>query len=327
VLWSASLVAAVAVLWTNPLADLVRFSQEAGLVVRAERLKPALAVLCHPVTLAGISLVALGSSWAERRLGNAPEFPLGLLVGMLGVLLTAALAALVLVLDDAHRWGPYATALVLAHLPLALVEGLVLGCTVGFLARVKPELLGMRNAECGVRNEEPGLPHATLRTPHSALALVLLLLVPGSARAHGLEVSYRIDHTAKKVVLTAFFETGDAPQKGAVKVLRADGSVLAEGTLDADGRFEFTYETPEDLKVRITVPGHPEVVAISAAELAGAAARHGDPRARWRDLAVGVSLVLALAAFVLALRANRRARHLSSVICHLQRTGQVTNDK
>jgi hypothetical protein len=30
-----------------------------------------------------------------------------------------------------------------AHVPVAAVEGVVLGFTVGFLARVKPELLGL----------------------------------------------------------------------------------------------------------------------------------------------------------------------------------------
>jgi hypothetical protein len=42
-----------------------------------------------------------------------------------------------------------------AHLPIAVIEGIILGFTVGFLARVKPALLGWvtpENAECTVES-------------------------------------------------------------------------------------------------------------------------------------------------------------------------------
>jgi ABC-type Co2+ transport system permease subunit len=94
----------------------------------------------HPITLTAIVALSLAAAAWERCLENAPEFPLGLLLGELSVLTTIALHTyLLLALGEM----PPATVLVwmLLHLPLAVIEGIIVGVTVGFLARVKPELL------------------------------------------------------------------------------------------------------------------------------------------------------------------------------------------
>jgi ABC-type Co2+ transport system permease subunit len=100
----------------------------------------------HPVTLAAAVVLAGLAAWGERRLENAPEFPLGLLVGEVAVLATAGLNCLVLAYGhlpdgDQETWATLAEVVFLAHLPIAVVEGVILGFTVGFLARVKPEML------------------------------------------------------------------------------------------------------------------------------------------------------------------------------------------
>jgi len=51
------------------------------------------------------------------------------------------LAALVLLVGGVEQWNSLAVFVFLAHLPLAAVEGVIVGFTVCFLARVKPELL------------------------------------------------------------------------------------------------------------------------------------------------------------------------------------------
>jgi ABC-type Co2+ transport system permease subunit len=102
----------------------------------------AVAITLHPLTLAGALLLAGLAAWAERWLENAPEFPLGLVVGELSVLATASLNALVLAWGGHDDWHTLAVLVFAAHLPVAAVEGVVLGFTVGFLARVKPEMLG-----------------------------------------------------------------------------------------------------------------------------------------------------------------------------------------
>jgi cobalt/nickel transport system permease protein len=97
----------------------------------------------HPATLAGAVVLAVGGAWLESRLRTTPEFALGLVVGELAVLATIALNYLVLVYgsDQGDLRLPARVMLVL-HLPIAVIEGVVLGFAVSFLARVKPELLG-----------------------------------------------------------------------------------------------------------------------------------------------------------------------------------------
>ncbi len=107
-----------------------------------------------PVLFAVVVLAsALGGLIArgEQRLGNAPEFALGLLVGEIAVLATVLLHCLVLVWGGTSDWRALVILALPPHLFIAAVEGIVLGFTVSFLARVKPELLqGARweNTEC-----------------------------------------------------------------------------------------------------------------------------------------------------------------------------------
>jgi cobalt/nickel transport system permease protein len=130
-LWTLSLVFSVALLWSNW-----------GGSVQSLNMEWALEMTFHPLTLLAALLVSGIGVWAERRLGNAAEFPLGLLIGELTVLLTVALNSLVLMAGGEQNWQTPAMILLIAHLPLAVLEGVVLGFTVGFLVRVKPAMLG-----------------------------------------------------------------------------------------------------------------------------------------------------------------------------------------
>ncbi|HEV3116993.1 MAG TPA: CbiM family transporter [Gemmataceae bacterium] len=97
--------------------------------------------LLNPVILGALLIVASLSAWVERRLDHAPEFSIGLLIGQVAVLATALLNCCVLVWGAHDDWHKAAELVFLAHLPVAAVEGIILGSTVGFLARVKPEML------------------------------------------------------------------------------------------------------------------------------------------------------------------------------------------
>jgi cobalt/nickel transport system permease protein len=96
----------------------------------------------HPVTLSLILVVSGAIAWVQRRLRYAPEFALGLLIGLLTVLFTVVLNNLVLLWGGEREWREPALLILVGSVPLAVIEGLVLGFTVAFLARVKPELLG-----------------------------------------------------------------------------------------------------------------------------------------------------------------------------------------
>ncbi|HZZ78942.1 MAG TPA: CbiM family transporter [Gemmataceae bacterium] len=86
---------------------------------------------------AGIAVIV------ERQFENTPEFPLGFLIGELSVLLTVALNGIVLLMGGEQNSPMMVLGLMLAHLPIAVIEGVILGVVVGFLVRVKPEMLGM----------------------------------------------------------------------------------------------------------------------------------------------------------------------------------------
>ncbi len=141
--WTLSLVYSVTLLVSNRAANLdrVQFGE-------------ANALTCHPLTLLGAAALALLAAATERRLENAPEFPVGLLVGEVSVLATVFLNCLVLTWGGAEDWHTIALINLVAHLPVAVIEGMALGFTVGFLARVKPELLGLEPGGVPAREAE-----------------------------------------------------------------------------------------------------------------------------------------------------------------------------
>lgn len=132
VVWTQSLIYSVTLLRSNALGDLTHL-----------HLDDANAMLAEPWTWVVSAIAALILSAVERRLETAPEFPMGLLIGELAVLATLALNCVVLIAGGASYWQTPALIWMVAHLPIAVIEGVVLGFAVGFLARVKPAMLGI----------------------------------------------------------------------------------------------------------------------------------------------------------------------------------------
>lgn len=287
--WGGLLAGAMIVLFTNPWRDLLQYSATAGVVVSVENFRPAMDLLLSPWMLAGLALFATTCAWVDAKNTNPPEFAAGACVGAFAVVGTTLLTGLVLIADGADRWSQFATAVFLAHLPLALMEGLLLGVLVTFLARVKPELLRLSAPEL-----------------RPALVLLGLLAIPSVATAHNLEADCKIDRPNKRVTVECWYEAGDAPKQARAKVVRPDGDVLAEGPLDGKGVFVFTYETPEALRVEITAPGgHRATLRIKATDLGAEPppiTEAAPERSRGRDLLLGLTFLLALAAFVLSWR-------------------------
>jgi cobalt/nickel transport system permease protein len=75
-----------------------------------------------------------------RRARPAGLFRVGALAGLLGVALTGTLVALSLGLSG-QAFRPAAGVILVAYVPLALVEALITGAVVAFLGRVEPALL------------------------------------------------------------------------------------------------------------------------------------------------------------------------------------------
>jgi cobalt/nickel transport system permease protein len=284
-----------------------------------------------PALLAGglFCLVSLVLQRRDRdvRLRSALVGLGGFVCGAVAVITTAALTGLVLLLDSDELWRTYVMVVFVPHLPLALLEGIIVAAIVAFLYRVKPEMLPAVRVKVDVANPpvvpstaiQPGPPQAVGTGPVQALLAILsVLLLGGPARAHNLEVEHQVDRAAKRVTVKSFYETGDAPEKATARVLRGDGSVLAEGPLDEKGVFAFSYEKAENLSVHVRAPGgHRAVCLIRANELEEQATVSTEPAARGsrgRDLLLGVGLVLAAASFVMSWRNSARLRRLAEAV-------------
>jgi cobalt/nickel transport system permease protein len=295
----------------------------------------------HPAVLLGALGVASLAAWLERRLQTTAEFPLGLLIGELSVLLTLVLNALFLVFGGDKRWQSMVLVVFLVNLPLAVLEGLILGFTVGFLARVKPEMLrGYRRAFGDAR--EPATGGLTPRRSSSItllLALVAVLGTPQLAHAHRLIGAYRV-LSDRRVQVQSFFPGGYPPRDATVKVMRPDKSVLAEGDLDEKGLFVFHFDQAEDLSVVIraaagTIDEHTSLFTIPAKDLTlsesdwttrespapGASDEKAplvvgeDPwLANLKDALIGIGFLLATAAFVLSFRNARRLQAVTKAL-------------
>jgi cobalt/nickel transport system permease protein len=88
------------------------------------------------------SLVVIAPlTFAEKRLQTTIEFRGGFAVGFVTVFISAILNSLVLALGGIENWAPVAWLTLAVHLPVAIVEGFVVGSVVKLLLRVKPELL------------------------------------------------------------------------------------------------------------------------------------------------------------------------------------------
>jgi ABC-type Co2+ transport system permease subunit len=157
--WTLSLVYSLALLSSNRLGPLPALD-----TTRADQLT------FHPATLSAALLLAVAAASLERRLGNAPEFALGLLVGEVAVLATAFLNFAVLLWGGGEDWHTLALLTFVAHLPIAVIEGIVLGFVVGFLARVKPELLSCIGQENTIYGSAP-LPCPAPAGPNALTAL------------------------------------------------------------------------------------------------------------------------------------------------------------
>ncbi|MBV9123760.1 MAG: hypothetical protein JO112_10420, partial [Planctomycetes bacterium] len=169
-----------------------------------------------------------------------------------------------------------------------------------------------------------------LTPPALPLALVLVLLGAGTARAHRLNAQAFV-LPDQKVQIESWFSNNDVPHGAQVQVFRPDGQLLTEGTLNDQGIFVFSYERPEALRVVVSAgAGHRKELVIPEADLVRTAAAqapassstgqadspevHPVPLAdrssgiSIKDVLVGVGFLLALAAFVLSLRNARQLR-------------------
>ncbi|HZU34263.1 MAG TPA: hypothetical protein VFA18_00055 [Gemmataceae bacterium] len=176
--------------------------------------------------------------------------------------------------------------------------------------------------------------------------LFALLAFPLPAHAHRLVADYSVLSGRRVQVESWFDPTGNNARAAKVQVLRADGTVLAAGTMSDQGVFVFAYDRAEPLKVVVSAgKGHRAEVQIPESELqapasgkatAPASSEAHDsnslqpgpprlshrPRETWNDILTGIGFLLALAAFVLSVRNSRTLRKLEAT----GQTSRATED-
>ncbi|MCS7045010.1 MAG: CbiM family transporter [Gemmataceae bacterium] len=142
--WARSIVVAVGVFaWVvGTVLSVSLLLEHTSLSSEPIRLREAWQRACHPLSLSGAAAAALATAWCAHRLAKDAEFALGLTLGAGTVLATVALNCAVLLLGGEQHWPAPPLFLVVAHLPIALIEGIIMGFTLAFLTRVKPELVG-----------------------------------------------------------------------------------------------------------------------------------------------------------------------------------------
>ena len=171
---------------------------------------------------------------------------------------------------------------------------------------------------------------APLRPPALLFLILTMLLSVGKAQAHRLNAQAFLLPN-KQVQIEGWFSTGE-PAKGAkVEIRRETNESLASGRLDDQGVFIFSYAEAEPLTIVVAAGGgHRAQLSISAQELAQAGrssetrgqaslSKEGDPPGPIRlaahdsdtpirDILIGASFLLAVAAFALSMRNARKLR-------------------
>jgi cobalt/nickel transport system permease protein len=133
--WLAALVFSIELVVSNNMLDLLEIDPSF-----------ALSLLLHPATLLALLGASITLAALEPQLGSSPDFSVGLFIGTITVLLTMLFNFLTLAFGTDDPWKSLALLTFVAHMPIAALEGLVLGFAVGFLARVKPEMLRIKPA-------------------------------------------------------------------------------------------------------------------------------------------------------------------------------------
>jgi hypothetical protein len=137
-----------------------------------------------------------------------------------------------------------------------------------------------------------------------------------AAQAHRLDAQAFL-LPGNKLQVESWFSDGTIPKGAKVQVFRGDKELLKEGELNADGLVVFALEKTEPLRIVVLAgEGHLKELNISPPAGTGEAgdkpvplANRDDPT-RLKDGLLGITFLLALAAFVLSLRNARRLRRL-----------------
>lgn len=151
------------------------------------------------------------------------------------------------------------------------------------------------------------------------LTLIIIAALTAPAQAHRLDAQAFL-LPGKRVRVESWFSSGDPAHGATARVFGRGNQLITEGKLDQQGVWVFSYT--DQLPVRIVVDagaGHLKELNFNAADFDST---KSDPLSdalpladrsagtAMRDIVAGVGFLLALGAFVLAIRNGRRIRDL-----------------
>jgi cobalt/nickel transport system permease protein len=272
------------------------------------------------------------------RVRRLADFFLGCLIGAVGVAVTLFLHAVVLLYGGSADWTILVTIIIPSHLPVLVLESLIMGFTVQFLGRVKPAYLVGPEPVSHAKWQQPlavspSRPTAATTTDLSSgktLALLLalggLLLTANHAHAHRLDGDYFFTKDGQ-IRIEAYYDNGNKPDMGQVQVYLPDNQLLTEGKILPEGCFFFRVKEAVTLRVVINPgDGHRKELTISGAEIRNrlqpkghdisentspaVEVDPGEPSLRHKeagafplkDVLIGIGFLLAVAAFFLSWR-------------------------
>jgi nickel transport protein len=161
----------------------------------------------------------------------------------------------------------------------------------------------------------------------------LFLSAADKAAAHGMDAQAFI-RPGGKIQIESWFSTNQPARGARVQVFGADNKLLEEGKLNADGVFVFSIAQPQALRIVVSAGGgHRKQLTIGAEELSRATQTSSVPISNEKadgttlpgpvplathvsgvaakDVLIGISFLLAAAAFWLSLRNARKLASLS----------------
>jgi len=274
------------------------------------------------VTTLGVNTIVLGSgAVAARHVFTAARGAAGgprrtaasaFVATLAAVLVSGAVFFMVMALGG-ESLARVAAVTLIPNAIIAIIDGVVAASAVGFLVRVKPELLpgGSRPAP-----EAPARSRA--RAPiwgMAAIAGLACALAPRDAMAHSLRATARSEN--RTVTVLAFYSDDEPAASVHVRVALADGAVVASGETDIEGKFRFPCPPPADLLATIDDgSGHRVELAIPAAlcregpglrEVHSSGPALGWIGSTWVRAAAGVAVIILV--FVIVLLIFRATRH------------------
>jgi cobalt/nickel transport system permease protein len=91
--------------------------------------------------IVGIPAVIAGQLYSLLRWAGVPPFGRGVILGSGAAASAVLLNFLVLLIGGKDDWETLARLVLLAHVPVVIIEGLLLGIVVQYVEKVKPEML------------------------------------------------------------------------------------------------------------------------------------------------------------------------------------------